>query len=306
MFDSVRLLDQRDAQTVERFLAPHSAKAYYLRANALNSGLVNEGRISQGDYVGAFQGDDLVGVQALFNGHSALWVFATDPACIEGMSAVLKEHWRLSPRPIRRIMGLRDLAWASCKAWGITPDLLHQPNPEWLFQLDLAQMKDPPGFAEDKRVLRLSQDQDEELLIGWRVAYYIEALCESPQDPSLRDHAKKEFERHVGKNWYVLESEGQAVSMGGVHRALPDMVFIGPMWTPPELRNRGHARSLLAKALRLAESQGVREAALFAERPDAIACYEKLGFRKTADWLMASPILPILPEHLEGSKPCTP
>ncbi|MGW7437005.1 GNAT family N-acetyltransferase [Streptomyces sp. NPDC054849] len=58
------------------------------------------------------------------------------------------------------------------------------------------------------------------------------------------------------------------------------------LWTDPECRGRGIASALLAAALAHGEEQGAGTVRLtvWSWRTDAIALYEKLGFRVTASW----------------------
>jgi predicted GNAT family acetyltransferase len=67
---------------------------------------------------------------------------------------------------------------------------------------------------------------------------------------------------------------------------LPDIVQIGGVWTPPEFRGRGYARSVVAGSRVAAGKHGVRRAALFADpaNPAARAAYLALGFRIVGDY----------------------
>jgi predicted GNAT family acetyltransferase len=64
-----------------------------------------------------------------------------------------------------------------------------------------------------------------------------------------------------------------------LHNAvLPDAVQIGGVYTPPELRGRGHARAVVATSLTDARAAGATRAILFTPRPDAAAAYRAVGF----------------------------
>jgi len=55
-------------------------------------------------------------------------------------------------------------------------------------------------------------------------------------------------------------------------------VQVGGVYTPPALRNRGHARAVVAASLLDARGDGATRGILFTPRPDAVAAYRALGF----------------------------
>jgi GNAT superfamily N-acetyltransferase len=50
------------------------------------------------------------------------------------------------------------------------------------------------------------------------------------------------------------------------------------VYTPPELRGRGHARAVVATSLIDARAAGATRAILFTPRPNAVAAYRAVGF----------------------------
>ncbi len=83
-------------------------------------------------------------------------------------------------------------------------------------------------------------------------------------------------------NW-VLE-DGGLVSYSAFNARLPDIVQIGGVWTPPELRGRGYGRAVVAGSLLDVRALGVRRAVLFAEREDAKRAYAGIGFRVVGEY----------------------
>ena len=63
---------------------------------------------------------------------------------------------------------------------------------------------------------------------------------------------------------------------------LPDCVQVGGVFTPPELRGRGHGRAVVAASLEIARSEGVTRSILFTDEANAPArrAYEAIGFRE--------------------------
>jgi predicted GNAT family acetyltransferase len=72
--------------------------------------------------------------------------------------------------------------------------------------------------------------------------------------------------------------------MTGFNAALPDIVQIGSVYTPPEFRGQGHARRALALHLAQARDQGVTTAILFASGPAAVRAYQSIGFRQIGEY----------------------
>jgi len=85
---------------------------------------------------------------------------------------------------------------------------------------------------------------------------------------------------------WVLEVEGALVAYTGFNARLPDMVQVGGVYTPPELRGRGYARCVVAGALQSALSTGASRAVLFTPESNlpARCAYESVGFEVVGDY----------------------
>jgi predicted GNAT family acetyltransferase len=61
---------------------------------------------------------------------------------------------------------------------------------------------------------------------------------------------------------------------------------IGPVYTPPEHRNRGYASSVVAALSRRLFDEGAREVVLFTDlaNPTSNKIYADVGYRRVADW----------------------
>lgn len=65
---------------------------------------------------------------------------------------------------------------------------------------------------------------------------------------------------------------------------LPDIVQLGGIYTPRELRGRGYAKVAVAASLVAARQRGASRAVLFTKNPSAVRTYEALGFRRLGDY----------------------
>lgn len=79
--------------------------------------------------------------------------------------------------------------------------------------------------------------------------------------------------------------------------ALPDVVQVGGVWTPPPWRRRGYARAVVAGSLLAARAEGVPRSVLFTgeENIPAQRAYAAIGYRRVGDWgllVLATPTRP--------------
>jgi predicted GNAT family acetyltransferase len=86
-----------------------------------------------------------------------------------------------------------------------------------------------------------------------------------------------------GNAWIAIEG-GRPVSLSAFNAALPDIVQLGGIYTPPELRGRGYARAAVAASLLAAKQRGVARAVLFTSNPSAARSYEAVGFQRLGDF----------------------
>lgn len=162
---------------------------------------------------------------------------------------------------------------------------------EDLFALELDEIRVPTEVAEGRLACRPPHgDAELAQARAWRASYAIEALGAAP-GPELYLEVRDAIEREVGRGdlWVLIDRErGEMLSMTATNARLPDMVSIGGVYTPPELRGRGHARAAVAGQLADVKRTGVRRAVLFTGRDNTPArrAYEALGFRIVGDYAL--------------------
>ncbi|MFN4191607.1 MAG: GNAT family N-acetyltransferase [Tabrizicola sp.] len=160
---------------------------------------------------------------------------------------------------------------------------------------------DEPGFALDLADLRLPDAPGtrlvpaakvaRDLLLAWRAAATVETQGMPPSQS--RACAAKDVDGWLDRDSHrVLLHNGQPVALTGFNAALPEIVQVGGVYTPPDLRNRGYARTAVALHLAEARAAGANRAVLFAATPAAVRAYRALGFQPAADFtlfLLATP-----------------
>lgn len=149
------------------------------------------------------------------------------------------------------------------------------------FLLDMGDLCVPEGPG---RLVPLS-DVDRSLIEGWRRAYLMEISGEDAD--SADEIAHHDIERYTARDSHrVLLADDGPLSMTGFNARLPEMVQIGGVYTPPDLRGQGHARRAVALHLLEARAEGVTAATLFAAGPSAVRAYEAIGFKRIGNFAL--------------------
>jgi len=278
----LRLLRPGDEAALDTFLARHADTSMFLRSNARSAGLTDRGEPMQATYVAALDGGRIAGVAAhCWNG--MVLVQAPDGG---HAAAVAREAVRHSGRTVTGFSGPWSQVVAAREALGLGAAPTAKDSRDELYVLDLARLVLPPELASGALRCRHPAERELELLADWRVRFAVEALG-ATDGPDLRlastDDVRLQHAR--GTDWLLLAGAAP-VSYSVFNAMLPDIVQIGGVWTPPELRGRGYARSVVAGSLLAARKQGIARAVLFADPANEAArrAYLFLGFRIVGDY----------------------
>ena len=236
----------------------------------------------QATYVAALEGGRIAGVAAhCWNG----MVLVQAPDGGHAAAATL-EAVRRSGRTVTGFSGPWDQVVAARAALGLAAAPAAKDSRDELYVLDLARLVVPPELASGALRCRHPAATELELLVDWRVRFAVEALG-ATDGPDLRqasaDDVRLQHER--GTDWLLLAG-ATPVSYSVFNAMLADIVQIGGVWTPPERRGRGYARSVVAGSLLAARKQGIARAVLFADPANEAArrAYLFLGFRIVGDY----------------------
>ena len=183
--------------------------------------------------------------------------------------------------PLIGIIGPATQARAFAAAAGLAhaPASLNQDEP--FMALDLA---DLVLTVDHTRIIPLS-GAPRQTVFDWMVAYQTEALgCALPEAQLRAEHSLAAY--LAAGSHVVLVSGDTPLAMTGFNARLPGIVQIGGVYTPPDLRGRGHARRAVALHLAQARAAGVTRAVLFSASEAAARAYHAIGFRQTGDWTL--------------------
>ncbi|WP_141101903.1 GNAT family N-acetyltransferase [Oceanicola sp. 22II-s10i] len=157
---------------------------------------------------------------------------------------------------------------------------LDRDEPHFVLPLEDMVLPDMAGFE----VLR-PEESHRALMIRWRMAYHLEILGTNPM--SVERIATADIDRVFRTDSYrLLVRDGEVVSMAGINAAAGDVVQIGGVFTPPELRGRGLARRAVAGMLDEKRRNGIRRAVLFAASDMAAKAYVAIGFRRIGSYTL--------------------
>jgi GNAT superfamily N-acetyltransferase len=126
---------------------------------------------------------------------------------------------------------------------------------------------------------RLAAEHDHALLEAWFEAFLDEALPDAP-----RRSTGSEVETREGKLW-LWEVECRPVSLAGFTGPTPNGVRVGPVYTPPDLRGRGYATSLVAEMSAWLLASGRTFCFLFTDlaNPTSNSIYRRIGYEHVFD-----------------------
>jgi len=126
---------------------------------------------------------------------------------------------------------------------------------------------------------------DRELVVAWTSAFADEVLPEQPEgQPALRG-IESRLDATDSSGIWLWEDGGVPVSMSGYGGETPSGIRIGPVYTPPGLRGRGYASTLVAEQSRRLLENGREFCFLYTDldNPTSNALYRRIGYRMIAE-----------------------
>jgi uncharacterized protein len=275
----MRLLQHGDEASLSAFLAQTPETAMFLRSNLRASGIRDNGTPYQGSYVGAFDGDKLVGVAAFYwNGNLML---QCSSALAPDLSAAA-----LAARPERQALGVlgpRAPVAAAIEIPAFAKRRARIAARQSILAVDLA---DLPAQTPVAARVRTATGKDRDVAAAWRHDYLCETLGAAPGE-TTRLRAAEEIDRAIDEaRGYVLCVGDHLMAYAGFNATLPDMVQVGGLYCPPDERGLGYARAALLGALLDARAKGVAKAVLFTsdDNMSTLRCAQALGFKAAGEY----------------------
>lgn len=278
----VRQLDNQDITETKRYLDCHIETSMFLRSNIENAGLEYHDKPFQGDYLGAFNRRELIGVIAHYwNG--TIMMQSPD---LDVLSLLYNKLVSKMTRPVKAVVGDADQGQYILNRLAISKDKFALNATDSLMSLELSQLHIPHADNTSLAMVEIIE-RHFDIVREWTQGYEIEALGTPDDDKLTETSIQTAHDRIQGNNCWILETDGVPVALSGFNAQLPETVQIGPVWTPPEHRNKGYARHLVARTLERARARGVQKSILFTDVPAAQKAYQTIGFRKIGKFQLA-------------------
>jgi GNAT superfamily N-acetyltransferase len=128
--------------------------------------------------------------------------------------------------------------------------------------------------------LRLAHHDERPLLVEWMRAFGREAGVLGG------DQAAEMVDWPLARGALFVWDDDGPLSMLVISRPTADIARIGPVYTPPEHRQRGYATTMVAAASRQALHDGTACCMLYTDlaNPTSNKIYAEIGYRRVADW----------------------
>lgn len=129
--------------------------------------------------------------------------------------------------------------------------------------------------------LRTANAVDADLVTRWAIEFQKEALG----DANIAEIPEM-IQRRISDGDIYLWEDSKPVSMAARTRPTTNGISVGLVYTPPDLRRRGYATSLVAKLSRSLLDAGWKFCALFTDlaNPTSNHIYEQIGYKPVCDF----------------------
>ncbi|QEY50644.1 GNAT family N-acetyltransferase [Legionella longbeachae] len=281
----IKKLNELHRDELSAYLNDYQETTMFIRNNLYYSGITYQGTPFHGEYYGSFEKHQLNGVLVHYwNGN--IMMQAENPSILSALVDAFKLN-RI--RPIAGVLGEDSQASFVLDKLNLqSPSLFAVNYQEKLFLLNLEKMIIPAAIHTYNHTLKSVQDCPIEVIKEWLIAYHIEALGDDVNNPKLEDSIINEIQdKQFSQNRWVLFVNNLPVSLCGFNANLPDIVQLGPVYTPLSSRNNGFARIAVYLCLKHAAMNGVKRAILFTNEHSAIRAYKSLGFQEIGKYRLA-------------------
>lgn len=282
----IRILTAGDESRLSAFFERAPDRSLMQRANLARAGAGWSGQRYGGVFAGAFEGERLTGVIAHYwNGF--LLPLVGDIA--RDFRPLLARLLDASPLQVNGVVGDWDQVSATLMHPRINGRAVRRRAREILFGLPLAALRVPEPLRFGEITVRPIEADDVPMLTAWRMEFLVDTF-KLTRGPATFDEAANDLAAALEeKRGFVVEADGRMLAYSGFNAALPDVVQVGGVYTPPFARARGLARAAVAGSLLKARESGARRAVLFTDVANVAAqrAYGALGFNAIGDWGIA-------------------
>jgi len=266
-----------DEAAIDDFLSNHAETSMFLRSNLAAHGLFEQTHGHGTKYYLQFRDSR---ISAVFGRTNDGFMMCQTPDASPGLW--LEFARILNGRSVSGMTGQADQVAMALQALGFSGDDFQLNASQPLYHLHLSQMPDSPPAD-----IRPAEPADKEILEPWFAAYLRDTGLVSDEN-SASKAARIQAESAIGSNHLrLLIEHGEPRAMTSFNAQVADMVQVGGVFVPPEFRNLGYGRKIVAAHLAQTHRQGTTRAILFANNMAAARAYEGIGFRHIGTYRIA-------------------
>lgn len=133
---------------------------------------------------------------------------------------------------------------------------------------------------------RPASEADRDLLVGWSLAFQEEVVPDRADSDRAAEAVDHRLQGPIdAAGLWVLEVNGEPVSMSGYRGPTPNGIRIGPVYTPPEHRGRGYASRLVVAQSQWLLGTGRKFCFLYTDldNPTSNSIYQRIGYEMVAE-----------------------
>ncbi|OSQ39056.1 hypothetical protein TMES_08700 [Thalassospira mesophila] len=285
-------MHEPDRPALEGFLSTHTSSTMFLRNNLRAAGMGRRQHPLSADYFAAVAANGTIhaviahmrGGNVLVQGAGAKPGNPHHNHIMNDLADFSRDH--ITGR-VAGILGPSGDAQTVIQRFGLETGHYAVNHDETLYRLELDQLNlAMPPLADSYQVVDAAKI-DRATLLRWMRDYEMEALG-AEESPSLDGRvAARVVTALEDRSWWGLMVDDEPVALAGFNARLPDIVQLGPVWTPPQYRNQGYARLLVARCLLAARVRSCKAAVLFTNNPAATRAYDAIGFRAIGSYRLA-------------------
>ncbi len=132
-------------------------------------------------------------------------------------------------------------------------------------------------------VMRVATREDRDVLVDWFEAFHEEAV-RGPAPSTPAEAVEHRLTNEPG-GLVVWEIDGLPVALAGATGPTPNGIRVGPVYTPPDLRNRGYASALVASLTQRELDAGRTFCFLYTDLANSTSnkIYQRIGYEPVTD-----------------------
>ena len=284
--NDIRILGAGDESQLAAFFERAPDRTLMQRSNLARAGAAWHGQRYGGVFAASFAGERITGVIGHYwNGFLLPLVLDIGRDFRPLLDALLDA----SPLPVNGTVGDWDQVTATLMHPRVNGRATRRCAREILYGLKLSALLVPAALRQGEITVRAITAGDLPMLTAWRMDFLVDTFKLARSSATFEEAAHElGTALDEGRGW-VVEIDGRPLAYSGFNAALPDVVQVGGVYTPPFARARGLARAAVAGSLLKARDAGASRAVLFTDVANVAAqrAYGALGFSAIGDWGIA-------------------